>query len=95
MSPLILPLVRRAILDLMESIGGEHNDEALTLLLNELGHRVARRDVAEQLRWLGNEKLITTEELAPYLVVRILTDGRDVANGRYSVEGISLYKTGE
>lgn len=95
MTPLIIPLVRRAILDLMESIGGEHNDEALTMMLNELGHRVARRDVAEQLRWLGNQNLILAEELAPYLVVRILADGRDVANGRYSVEGVSLYKTGE
>lgn len=95
MSPVIVPLVRRAILDLMESIGGEQNDATLTILLNELGHRVARRDVAEQLQWLADTKLVYVEDLGPYLVARILTDGRDAANGRLPVEGISLYKTGE
>ena len=95
MSPVILPIVRRAILDLMESIGGEQTDATLTLMLNELGHRVAQRDVTAQLRWLADAGLIIAEELGSYLVVRILTDGRDVANGRYSVDGVSLYKTGE
>jgi hypothetical protein len=99
----VRPLVRRAILDLLNDAGGEHNDDVLTLLLVQLGHRVARRDVAEQLRWLaqdvlayqGDCKLITIEELGPYLVARILADGRDVAEGRLIVEGVSKFKTGD
>lgn len=93
-----LPVVRRAILDLLEEIGGEHNDDELTLLLNQLGHRVARRDIAAQLRWLAMDEpgpLVHAEQLGPYVVARILPDGRDVAAGRLLVEGISRHKTGE
>lgn len=93
-----LPVVRRAILDLMNDIGGEHNDDTLTMLLVELGHPVARRDVAEQLRWLAQEddgKLLEIEEMGRFLVARILADGRDVAGGRLIVDGISKFKTGD
>jgi hypothetical protein len=89
------PLVRRAILDLMNDIGGEHNDDVLSQLLVQLGHRVARRDVAEQIRWLAGQGLVRTEELGPYVVARILPDGRDAAQGRLIVEGVSKFKTGD
>ena len=96
---IILPVVRRAILDLLFDVGGEHNDETLTLLLNQIGHRVARRDIAEQLHWLADRgaacQLIEIEELGPYLAARILSDGRDVAEGRLTVEGVSRFKTGD
>lgn len=91
----ILPVIRRSILDLMNDIGGEHNDDTLSMLLNELGHRVARRDVAGELAWLALERLIKAEVLGPYTVARILPDGRDVAEGRLLVEGIYKFKTGE
>jgi hypothetical protein len=95
MSPVIAPLVRRAILDLMADVGGEQNHSVLTLLLNDLGHRVAERDVRAELLWLADAKLIVIEELAHYTTARILTDGRDVADGRYHVDGVSRHKTGE
>jgi hypothetical protein len=92
---LIAPLVRRAILDLLEDIGGEQNDEVLAILLNGLGHRVARRDVAECLVWLSAvRELVKLEELGPYFVASILPDGRDVASGRLSIDGVSRHKTG-
>ena len=94
----ILPVIRRAILDLLTDIGGEHNDDTLSMLLVQLGHRVARRDVADQLRWLaddGEAPLVKVELLGPYLVARALPDGRDVAEGRLIVEGVSRHKTGE
>lgn len=95
---IILPVIRRAILDLLFDVGGEHNDDTLTMLLNQLGHRVARRDVAEQLRWLAQDdgcRLIEVDELGPYLAARILSDGRDVAEGRLLIEGVSRFKTGD
>jgi hypothetical protein len=91
----ILPLVRRAILDLLHDIGGEQNDDVLTILLAELGHRIARRDVAEQLRWLAAENFIATEQLGPFLAARILADGRDIAEGRLVVDGVWRHKTGD
>jgi hypothetical protein len=99
-SPLLQPLIRRAILDLLNDAGGEHNDEVLTMLLVGLGHRIARRDVIAQLRWLADGcgddcRLITLEEIGPYRVARILPDGRDVADGRMIVEGVWKHKTGE
>lgn len=93
--PIILPLVRRAILDLMNDVGGEHNEDVLSQLLSQLGHRVARRDVAEQLGWLDVAGLIRAEKLGPYTVARILADGRDVAEGRLTVDGVSRFKTGD
>ena len=91
----ILPLIRRAILDLLNDIGGEQNDDVLTLLLAELGHRVARRDIAEQLAWLADAGLIENADLGPYKVARILADGRDIADGRLTVDGVWRHKTGD
>jgi len=91
----IVPLIRRAILDLLNDIGGEQNDDVLAMLLAQLGHRIARRDVADQLRWLAEQKLIASEELGPFLVARILADGRDIAEGRLVVEGVWRHKTGD
>lgn len=93
--PAIVPLVRRAILDLLDDIGGEQNDDVLALLLAQVGHRIARRDVAEQMRWLASENLIATEDLGPFLVGRILADGRDISQGRLVVDGVWRHKTGD
>lgn len=95
MTPLVQEIIRRAILDLLTDIGGEHNDEVLATLLLELGHRVARRDVRAEMAWLAAGGFITTEELGPYLVARVLADGRDVADGNLVVDGIRKFKTGD
>lgn len=90
----IAPLVRRAILDLLDDIGGEQNDDVLTLLLAQLGHRIARRDVAEQMAWLAEHGLVETEQLGTFLVARTTSDGRDIAQGRLVVDGVWRHKTG-
>lgn len=93
-APAIRPLIRRAIIDLLAEIGGEHNDHHLATLLAEVGHRVARRDVAEELRWLAQQRLIRVEAVDPYVLAEILPDGEDVAASRLIVEGIYRHKTG-
>ena len=95
MNDLVAEIIRRAILDLLFEIGGEHNDDNLTLLLNQMGHRVARRDVRTQLEWLSTAQLVCVEALGPFLVARILPDGRDVAEGRLVLAGVGRFKTGE
>lgn len=94
MNDIVAPLVRRAILDFLEDVGGEFNDDVLALELNALGHRIARRDVRDQLDWLAGCGLIQTEMLGPYVVATILPDGRDVATGRLRVDGVHRHKTG-
>lgn len=95
MNPLIQPLVRRAILDLLTDIGGEQNEDYLSLMLTALGHPIARRDVLAEMKWLGEQGLLAVEEMEPFHVARILADGRDVANGKLVVEGVWRHKTGE
>lgn len=100
MNDIIAPLVRRAILDLLNDTGGEINDDVLSMLLASLGHRVARRDVAEQLHWLADStarggQLVHVEEIGSFLVARILQDGRDVSDGKLRLDGIHRFKTGE
>ncbi|HEU4958992.1 MAG TPA: hypothetical protein VFT56_01175 [Sphingomonas sp.] len=93
--PVALPVVRRAILDLLTEIGGEHNHDTLAMQLVALGHRVAACDVADQLRWLAGVDLVHAEDLGPYVVTRVLSKGRDVAAGMLTVDGVSRHKTGE
>lgn len=91
----ILPLVRRAILDLLFDVGGEHNDDYLTILLKQLGHRIARDDVSEQLQWLGDQGYVALEQVGPFLTARIVSKGRDIADGSMVVEGVWRHKTGD
>jgi hypothetical protein len=95
MNEITASVVRRAILDLLNDIGGEHSHAELASLLNEMGHRVARRDIAEQLLWLRARDLVAADELEKFTVARILSDGRDVADGQMQVYGVSKFKTGE
>lgn len=90
----VLPNVRRAILDLLADIGGEHNDEHITALLVDLGHRVARRDVAAELSWLAGQSLVLAENVGPYLVAEITPDGLDCAAGRLVINGVHRHKSG-
>lgn len=92
---IVIEIVRRAILDLLNEIGGEHNDDVIRHWLSGVGHRVARREVRQQLEWLKEQRLIAADEVGPYLVARVLPDGRDVADGLMSFDGVSRHKTGE
>lgn len=95
MNDIVAPVVRRAILDLLNDIGGEQNDDVLQMMLGRLGHRVARRDVRDALQFLSEEGLIEAEQLAQFWVARILADGRDVAEGRLVIKGVHRFKTGD
>lgn len=92
MNDIIAPIIRRAILDLLNDVGGEHNDQVLAMNLNQLGHRVARRDVAEQIAWLAEKGLLISEQLGMFTAARINSDGRDVSDGRLVVEGVSRFR---
>ena len=91
---IIQPIVRRAILDLLHDTGGQQNDDVIARMLNGLGHRVARRDVATEMRWLAEQKLIATEEVGPFLVAEIEPDGLDVSLGNLKLDGVHIHRTG-
>lgn len=92
--PVVRPVVRRAILDFMHLVGGEVTDDTLHLQLNRgTPHRLALRDVGEQMGWLAEQGLIELERLGPYHVGRVLPDGVDAAEGRLAVDGLWRHKT--
>lgn len=95
MNEITAVVIRRAILDLLNDIGGEHTDEGLHLMLVGIGHRVARRDVRSSMEWLAERRLVHAEALGPFVVGRILADGRDVADGQMIFDGVRRFKTGE
>lgn len=95
LSPAIRALVRRAILDLVDDVGGELTDEVITISLNELGHRIARAQVRDELEWLAGSELLAASEQGPFIIVRSTANGRDVAQGLLRIDGVSRHKTGE
>lgn len=93
--PVLQPLIRRAILDLVDDVGGELTDEVITISLNEIGHRIARAQVREEIEWLANGELLTATVQGPFYIVRSTPNGRDVAQGLLRIDGVSRHKTGE
>lgn len=93
--PKIAPIVRRAILDLILDVGGEINDDTVTILLNELGHRVGGPDVVGELRWLADRDLLKLQDYPATVVVSSTSAGRAAAAGTMTFEGVSRHKTGE
>lgn len=89
------PVIRRAILDLIDDVGGEINDDTVTILLNELGHRVGRPDVVIELRWLAEHELLKLQDYPALVVVASTVAGRAAAAGTMIFEGVSRHKTGE
>lgn len=97
----VLQLHRRAILDMLNEIGGEHNDDVIQKWLQGWKFRISRREVRVQLQWLAERDLVRAEEFGEFgevggnviMVVRITPDGRDVSDGLMSVDGVSRHKT--
>lgn len=93
--PAIRPIIRRAILDLLLDVGGEINDDTVTILLNEIGHRVGGPDVVTELRWLAERDLLKLQDLGALIVVSSTSAGRAAAAGTMRFDGVSRHKTGE
>lgn len=91
---LIRPIVRRAILDLLNDIGGQQSDDVIARLLAGLGHRVARRDVTEELGWLSQQGLVEIENVGPFVCGEITPDGIDTSDGKLRIDGVSRHRTG-
>ncbi len=94
LSPIIQPVVRRAILDLLNDVGGPQNHDVIARFLIGLGHRVARRDIEAELTWLAEAGLVSIEALGPFTVAEIGRDGIDVSDGNLRIDGVHRHRTG-
>lgn len=94
MSAVICALIRRAILTVLHEFGGEHNHSEIAAVMNELGHRVSRRDIVDHLKFLAEADLVAIEPLEMFTVATITGDGVDLVEGKLTVEGVSRFKAG-
>lgn len=65
------------------------NSSVLTHALDHFGHAVSRDWTKTQLTWLGEQGLVSVEDIGPVLVARLTERGQDVASGKAVVPGIS------
>ncbi len=65
-----------------------HNDAVLRQLLAAVGHAISRDKLHTELAWLEEQGLVSTNDGAGVLVVKLTTRGEDVALGRTRVPGV-------
>ena len=86
------PIVRRAILELLSDIGGANNDQIIAEWLARMGHVVSGRDVRADLHFLADLNLVRIETLQDFVIADVSSDGRDVAEGRLRIDGVSRHR---
>ena len=86
---------RRAILELLSDAGGTFNDARIVRLLNDLGYVIAHDEAVSHFLWLSEQTLVVSADLGSMWVAHATRAGRDVAEGRKIVEGVSAHKAFE
>ncbi|MEW6463779.1 MAG: ArsR family transcriptional regulator [Pseudomonadota bacterium] len=64
------------------------NSSVIASLLGQFGHHPSRDQVKGDLVWLGEQGLVSIEDIGSVLVVTLTERGGDVAAGRASVPGV-------
>lgn len=87
---------RRLVILLMlaASDGYRCNEFLLQTLLEQRGHFVSDDRLRTDLRWLEEQGLLATEELAGTMIATINRRGVEVSEGRASVPGIKRPRPG-
>lgn len=65
------------------------NSSVIASLLGRFGHHPSRDQVKGDLTWLGEQGLVSVDDIGTVLVVTLTERGEDVATGRSSVPGVS------
>lgn len=82
--------IRLAALQLLEQDPGySYNERILKRLLASLGHEISSDQLRTEIAWLSEQGLVTTEQVAEILVVRLTSRGEDAALGRARVPGVA------
>lgn len=87
---IVIADIRLAVLQLLEEDPGySYNERILKRLLGELGHDVSTDQLRTQIAWMQEQGLVTSEQVADLLVVRLTNRGEDAALGRAQVPGVA------
>lgn len=73
---------------LNETAGYSCNESILHSILGKFGHNISRDRVRTELVWLGEQALLSLEDVAGIYVATISQRGSDVASGSASVPGV-------
>ena len=88
--------VRLSVLRLLtQDAGYSHNHRVIGSGLEALGHALSGDAIKTQMQWLAEQGLVTTEEIAHFLVARLTDRGLEVAEGRALTPGVARPLPGE
>ena len=73
---------------LAEASGYRANESLLSALLREWGHVVSRDRLRAQLAWLGEQGLVTLDEIGGVMIATLTERGQDAATGAATVPGV-------
>ena len=79
---------------LLESAAYTANEYLLHSMVERLGHVVSSDRIVTDLAWLGEQGLISVDEVAGVRIARLLARGEDVARGRAEVPGVKRPRAG-
>ncbi|MBF0164843.1 MAG: ArsR family transcriptional regulator [Magnetococcales bacterium] len=80
---------RRCILQFLEGSSGRTGSlPFLVMVLDMTGHRISSKDVAEELSWLEQNRLVTLDAPGGVVVATLTRRGTDVAQDRLRVAGV-------
>lgn len=68
--------------------GLETNDSLLKCACAEYGHNMPNDRIKTHIHWLNEQGLVSFEEKAGYLLVKLTSRGQDVAEGTARVPGV-------
>jgi Fe2+ or Zn2+ uptake regulation protein len=86
---------RLAILQVLEQDPDySHNDRVLQRALQAIGHGISTDRVRTEAHWLGEQGLVTVQQVGEMLIVKLTPRGEDAALGRARVPGVARPRPG-
>lgn len=79
---------------LLESAAYTANEYLLHSMVERFGHVVSSDRIVTDLSWLGEQGLISVDDVAGVRIARLLARGEDVARGRVEVPGVKRPRAG-
>lgn len=79
---------------LLESAAYTANEYLLHSMAERFGHVVSSDRIVTDLSWLGEQGLISVDDVAGVRIARLLARGEDVARGRVEVPGVKRPRAG-
>lgn len=82
--------IRLSVLRILcEDPAYSHNTAIIRVALAQLGHRISDERLTEQLGWLVEQELISSEESAGVVIVKLTNRGEEAVQGVVRIRGLA------